>query len=269
MTGSSSCTDASRLLCSTSWSIKRNRCAIGYYQSASGQSSCYLADLGFYVNQSGQTSQNQCPALTSTIVEGSTSSLECLPDRDGDLMVDLLDDDDDNDGVLDVDDDLPLDASESLDTDGDGIGDNADADDDGDGVIDAEDIFPLDASEQVDSDNDGTGDNADSDDDGDGVEDAVDLFPLDSTESVDLDGDGIGNNADRDDDGDGWFDVIDEFPLDATEWEDANGDGLGDNKQPLSTFESVQQEPMLPGVSLAIVFGIMIMLYRAKPNSKE
>ena len=44
--------------------------------------------------------------------------------------------DDDGDGVLDVDDAFPLDASETIDTDGDGIGNNADTDDDGDGVDD-------------------------------------------------------------------------------------------------------------------------------------
>jgi PKD repeat protein len=54
--------------------------------------------------------------------------------------------DDDGDGVADVDDAFPLDASESVDTDSDGIGNNADTDDDGDGVADVDDAFPLDAS---------------------------------------------------------------------------------------------------------------------------
>jgi PKD repeat protein len=54
--------------------------------------------------------------------------------------------DDDGDGVADVDDAFPLDASESVDTDSDGIGNNADTDDDGDGVADADDAFPLDVS---------------------------------------------------------------------------------------------------------------------------
>ena len=82
---------------------------------------------------------------------------------------------------------------------------------------------------------------------------------------MDLDGDGIGSNADSDDDGDGVDDSEDAFPEDATEWEDANGDGLGDNKEPLSSFESVQQEPVMPLLGFAVVIGIMIMLYRAKP----
>ncbi|MGB1926088.1 MAG: thrombospondin type 3 repeat-containing protein, partial [Rubripirellula sp.] len=73
----------------------------------------------------------------------------------------VLDDDDDNDGVLDAVDQMPFDASESLDFDGDGIGDKADNDDDDDGVADADDAFPYDAYNSVDSDGDGVGDNWD------------------------------------------------------------------------------------------------------------
>ncbi|MGD8170802.1 polysaccharide lyase family 8 super-sandwich domain-containing protein [Vibrio sp. TRT 21S02] len=47
------------------------------------------------------------------------------------------------------------------DTDGDGISDGFDDDDDGDGVVDTEDALPLDASETQDSDGDGIGDKAD------------------------------------------------------------------------------------------------------------
>jgi hypothetical protein len=54
----------------------------------------------------------------------------------------------DADGVPDIDDAFPNDASESADNDGDGVGNNADA-------------FPNDASEQLDSDQDGLGDNSD------------------------------------------------------------------------------------------------------------
>ena len=69
----------------------------------------------------------------------------------------------------------------------------------------------------------------------------------------------------NDKDGDGVEDEKDVFPEDATEWEDANGDGLGDNKEPLSSFESAQQEPVVPLLGFAVVIGIMIMLYRAQP----
>ena len=66
-------------------------------------------------------------------------------DTDGDDIFDKEDSDDDNDGVLDVNDAFPLDASESIDTDRDGIGNNADKDDDNDGVSDVdEQIYGLD-----------------------------------------------------------------------------------------------------------------------------
>jgi gliding motility-associated-like protein len=150
-------------------------------------------------------------------------------DTDEDGIVDEFDEDDDGDGVLDVNDAFPLDANETVDTDGDGTGNNADTDDDNDGVLDVNDAFPLDANETVDTDGDGTGNNADTDDDGDGVFDVNDAFPLDATETVDTDGDGTGNNADTDDDNDGVLDVNDAFPLDATETVDTDGDGTGNN----------------------------------------
>lgn len=67
-------------------------------------------------------------------------------DFDGDYISDVLDPDDDNDGVPDTEDAFPFDPNEVIDTDGDGIGNVADTDDDGDGVIDSEDEFPLDGS---------------------------------------------------------------------------------------------------------------------------
>ncbi|MCB0420534.1 MAG: hypothetical protein KDD61_06040 [Bdellovibrionales bacterium] len=96
-------------------------------------------------------------------------------DTDGDGMHDGVDDDDDNDGVSDIEDAFPKNALESQDTDGDGIGNNADEDDDNDGVADSRDAFPLDASESVDTDKDGAGDNADLDDDNDGMSDVDEL----------------------------------------------------------------------------------------------
>ena len=73
--------------------------------------------------------------------------------------------DSDGDGVSDLDDAFPDDASESADADGDGVGNNADA-------------FPSDASETLDTDGDLVGNNADSDDDGDGIDDDYDPQPL-------------------------------------------------------------------------------------------
>ncbi|BFM08448.1 ASPIC/UnbV domain-containing protein [Halioxenophilus aromaticivorans] len=123
-------------------------------------------------------------------------------DSDGDGIGDATDPDDDNDGVLDVDDAFPLDPTEWSDTDGDGVGDNTD-------------LFPTDPTEAYDSDLDGVGDNADafpndpsesSDSDGDGVGDNSDAFPNDPTETSDTDGDGVGDNSDADIDNDGLVD---------------------------------------------------------------
>lgn len=152
-------------------------------------------------------------------------------DTDKDGVADLYDEDDDNDGVVDVDDALPLDKRASKDTDGDGFGDNLDDDIDGDGAPNntggddvpntkdnragKADAFPFDASESADLDKDGVGDNKDADKDGDdlpdsqdedaanpdqdkdGVRDGKDAFPKDPTESLDTDGDGVGNNKDN------------------------------------------------------------------------
>ena len=136
-------------------------------------------------------------------------------DTDLDGKDDLVDTDDDNDGVEDESDAFQFDASETLDNDADGIGNNADSDDDNDGVEDTLDVFPLDASESLDYDADGIGDNSDPDDDNDGVEDTLDVFPLDASESLDYDADGIGDNADPDDDNDGVFDTDDGDPHNA------------------------------------------------------
>lgn len=73
--------------------------------------------------------------------------------------------DSDGDGVSDLDDQFPEDASESADSDGDGVGDNADA-------------FPTDGGETLDTDGDQIGNNADADDDGDGIDDEYDPQPL-------------------------------------------------------------------------------------------
>lgn len=122
--------------------------------------------------------------------------------------------DTDLDGLYDDEDNCPeYRNADQLNSDGDEFGDACDADNDNDGVEDIFDDFPFDASETTDTDGDGIGNNTDSDDDGDGVDDLQDEFPLDSTESIDTDLDGIGDNRDEDDDNDGIIDNNDSEPL--------------------------------------------------------
>ncbi len=156
-------------------------------------------------------------------------------DTDHDGITNSQDPDDDNDGVIDIEDDFPLNSSEQYDTDGDGAGDNKDNDDDNDGVPDEYDDLPLDPNETIDSDGDGIGNVADTDDDNDGLSDTEeenmktdpvmedtdgdsfndkeDAFPLNQEEWLDTDNDKIGNNQDTDDDNDGLGDEQDEYPL--------------------------------------------------------
>jgi len=109
-------------------------------------------------------------AFPSNALETTDSDLDSIGDNtdncisiantdqlnsDDDLLGNACDDDDDNDGVSDEFDALPLDASEQLDTDGDGIGNNADEDDDNDGVTDNSDAYPLNNLYSADSDGDG------------------------------------------------------------------------------------------------------------------
>jgi hypothetical protein len=120
------------------------------------------------------------------------------------------------------------------DFDGDGTCDVLDEDDDNDGVNDGNDPFPYNSAEWADNDNDGTGDNADEDDDNDGWNDTTENLcgtnPLDRFDTpTDTDGDGECNAIDVDDDGDGWPDDSDDFPLNDQEWLDTDNDGTGNN----------------------------------------
>jgi len=102
-------------------------------------------------------------------------------DFDGDSTCDAVDRDDDGDGFIDVEDDMPFNRTEWLDTDGDGIGDNADRDDDGDGVKDVDDAFPLDPTEWADLNENGIGDNSERQDPAESVADgasALDAVPI-------------------------------------------------------------------------------------------
>jgi hypothetical protein len=169
-------------------------------------------------------------------------------DIDGDGVGDVCDDDDDDDGVADVDDNCPT-AFNSLqdDTDGDGIGDACDncagaantnqRDGDEDGFGDACDTcdqpgVPTEcfsnedcAGElclesgfcisEADADGDGTPDSCDTDDDGDGADNDVDNCPGLANDQGDADGDGVG-------------DACDNCALPNADQADRDGDGLGD-----------------------------------------
>jgi len=105
--------------------------------------------------------------------------------QDGVVIDDLVvtgfqdDNDDDNDGILDVNDNCPLIGNaDQIDTDNDGEGDACDTDDDNDGVPDLDDNCPLTANaDQADADDDGIGDVCDDDADNDGVPNGVDVCP--------------------------------------------------------------------------------------------
>ena len=150
--------------------------------------------------------------------------------------------DSDYDGVPDVDDDLPFDPDETVDTDGDGIGDNSDPfinDADNDGVpADGSDNCPLVTNpDQTDLDGDGLGDECDADRDGDGYNNPDDLFPDDVAEWQDLDGDSLGDNADT-------------CPLTYSENNsDTDNDGLGDVCDPTTGTQSFLNFDDLPGGS--------------------
>ena len=178
---------------------------------------------------------------------------EGFDDSDSDGWKDCIDEDDDNDGSIDLLDCNPVDplvnpsAQESCDgvdndcdntidegfpdTDQDGTADCFDDDADGDGVPDTVDNCPLISNEgQENLDKDLVGDACDSDLDGDSIPNAADNCPdTKNTQQSDIDKDGIGDDCDVDQDGDGTEDDTDNCPLVANENQlDSDGDGTGD-----------------------------------------
>lgn len=86
---------------------------------------CAIDDTGVHCWGRGTEGQTTVPAL----LPGDNCSQVANADQlntDSDLQGNACDADDDNDGVLDVNDVFPLDATEDTDTDGDNLGDNGD-----------------------------------------------------------------------------------------------------------------------------------------------
>jgi len=138
-------------------------------------------------------------------------------DADGDMHVDALDPDDDDDGVA-TRDERPL--SADRDTDADGAPDHRDADDDGDSIPTAAELA-LDGSPANDRDMDGASSHLDGDSDGDGASDR-DEAGADPGDPRDSDGDGARDFLDGDDDDDG-LPTADERPMAADRDTDADG----------------------------------------------
>lgn len=163
-------------------------------------------------------------------------------DIDGDGLCDIVDSDDDNDGVVDDEDACPTfynaDETNQEDHDGDGCADEDDPDDDNDGKVDLDDLCPRGSPNTAstptsDFDEDGCLNNEDSDDDDDGWDDATEnacnTNPLDALDiPVNTDGDEQCDYLDADDDNDGVPDTQDQFPKDEDEYKDSDADGIGD-----------------------------------------
>ncbi len=107
------------------------------------------------------------------------------PDHDRDGWIDIWDSDDDNDGYVDANDDLPFDERDWIDHDDDGLGVNVDTDDDDPSITTADqdtDLTWSDAEEIA----------------------CGTLWWSDLSEPNDYDGDGICDAIDEDLDGNGW-----------------------------------------------------------------
>ena len=58
-----------RILCRSTGQTSQTECAVGTYQSDTGQTSCIDADAGYYVDSTGSDSQTECAAGTYQSVQ--------------------------------------------------------------------------------------------------------------------------------------------------------------------------------------------------------
>jgi hypothetical protein len=150
------------------------------------------------------------PLDTDTDDDGLIDSVECddgvCLDHDGDGTIDVLDPDDDGDGVPTASEDPDASGDpRDDDTDGDGTPNYLDLDDDGDGVLtEFEDHDSSGDASDDDTDKDGIADYLDVDDDNDGVPTADEAYGTNrDPKAQDSDKDKTPDYLDTDDDGDG------------------------------------------------------------------
>ena len=179
----------------------------------------YLGQSGsMYIVGAKQGKVSFLDKTNFTVIETFTASgdvIGVLPEFTGQFFaicalpsqtnVRYFDLDSDLDGVNDLNDPFPMDATQSADSDDDGYGDNPNGN--------QPDAFPNEPTQWADTDGDGYGDNV--------AGENPDLFPNNPDQHSDADGDGYGDNSN------GQFGDV--FPEESTQWSDTDRDGYGDN----------------------------------------
>ncbi len=181
------------------------------------------------------TSSN-CDTATVVITVNPVNNM----DTDGDGVPDAVDIDDDNDGILDVDEDLNMDGDDDpsttpTDTDGDGVPDYLDIDSDNDGIPDNVEAQPT----------EGYIPPTPGDSDGDGLLDVYEFGGNEGLLPEDTDDDFIPDYLDEDSDNDGSPDNIeghdfdnDGEPENTFRGSDKDGDGLDDGYEGESALDT-------------------------------